>query len=160
MNNQSNSQISLDNILKIFGSTWTLDVLNLYLLTPVCLFGIFSNLICYFILRKKTFHSALIFKYLRINVLNSIFVSAISSTTFLSTYRMFSFTNTYASFFYGAYFYVTLLPLSYLYGNLLDICAVLERIAFPTKTGNIFKVIKYKHTALVLFITSFIVKAY
>ena len=157
MSNQTNFGFSLDSLLKLFGSSWTLDVLIVYINTPVCLFGIFSNIVCYFILRKKAFHSALIFKYLRINVLNSIFVSIVLSTSLLGTYRIFSFTNTYASFFYSAYFYGFLLPMSYLYGNLLDICTILERIAFSTKTSLLVKFIKEKYVPLLLLAISVII---
>ena len=157
MNNQTNVEFTLDSLLKLFGSSWTLDLLIVGLLTPVSIFGILSNIICYLILRKKPFHSALIFKYLRINVLNSIFVSFILSTSLFGTYRIFSLANTYASYFFASYFYLTLLPISYLYGNLLDIFTILERITYCTNINFIVKNIKDKKTPLILLIISVII---
>ena len=69
-----------------------------------------------------------IFGYFQLYIFNSIIISLILVTTFISnSYRIFSFTNTYESITYGIYVFTPILTVLYFYGNLLDILIIIER---------------------------------
>lgn len=149
--NSTKTGLNLDNLLKLFGSSWILDSLNVYCITPVCIFAVATNLISYLILRKVKFRKILVFNYIRINVFNSILISLILGTTFFGTYRVFNFTNTHGSFFYTSYFYTYFLSVFYFYSNLMDICTILERISNFSKNASLKKFIRLKYIRVAVF---------
>ena len=148
---------SLDELYKFFGSTWCIDMLNVYCILPICIAGVISNLIVYTILRKEKFQNILIFKFIRANIIYSIFISLILSFSFLGTYRVFKFTNSYGSYFFSAYFYTYFLSLFYFNSNLIDIFAVIERITNFDTNSHLKKFICFKYLRLVAFIVMLVI---
>ena len=76
--NESNSSFpaySLDYWQTYLGSTWPIDSLYFYGLTSLGIVGFLMNALAYYVLRNKIFHTAILFKYLRISVLNSLAIS-------------------------------------------------------------------------------------
>ena len=90
-----NSQIPLENMVRLYGTTWTVYSGTLYALTPLSLFASITNIICYLVLSRKPFQASTIFKYLRLNVLNSLILCLILMTRFITTVYKFDFTNSY-----------------------------------------------------------------
>ena len=154
---QINSSEPLENLIRPFGSTWTVYAGTLYGLTPLSIMAAFMNIITYFILRQSQFKTSTIFKYLKYNVLNSLIISLILATKIISTVYKFDFTNSYASSFYGNFFFGPFLAIFYLNGNLLDIFITIERILKIHPIEKIKKIIKLKFFWLFLFILSLII---
>ena len=110
-NNTYINALIVDSFYQLFGSTWYTDALNVYFLIPVCIIGVILNLIVYKIIRNEKFHKILIFNFIRVNMINSILISLILSTTWLhieyssSQTRMehificLTFTDTYCHYF-------------------------------------------------------------
>ena len=157
MSSNESSTLTLDGLFKLFGSTWYIDMLNVYLIIPISILGLVSNLIVNRILRKERFQTILIFNYIRVNIVNSIFLSLILSTSFLGTYRVFEFTNTYESYFFTAYFYIYFLSLFYFHSNLMDIFAVVERITNFNKNRYLKRFIRHKSLRLLSFIAVIVI---
>ena len=109
--NQTNTvHFTLDELYKLFGSTWYTDSLNVYCLIPVCVIGVILNLVVFKIIRKEKFRKILIFSFIRVNIINNIFLSLILSTSYLASYRVFDYTNTYMNLF----FYRSFLPIHFI----------------------------------------------
>ena len=89
------SDIPLGNMVRLFGTTWTVYVGTLYGLTPILV------LATYLILKRDPFHTSTIFKYLRLNALNSLILCVLLTTGFLITIYKFDFTNNYFISFYA-----------------------------------------------------------
>ena len=138
------SEIPLENMVRLFGTTWTVYAGTLYGLTPICVLGSIMNLATYLILKRDPFHTSTIFKYLRLNVLNSLVLCVLLMTRFLITIYKFDFTNNYLISFYANFIYAPFLSILYLNGNLLDILIVIERIIKVQPVDSIKKIIKQK----------------
>ena len=123
-----NSSEPLENMIRPFGTTWTVYYGTLYGLTPISLIGAIMNIVAYFILCQSQFQTSIIFKYLRYNVLNSLIISLILATKIITTIYKFDFTNSYAASFYGNFFFGPFLAIIYLNGNFLEIIITIERI--------------------------------
>ena len=130
--NESNSSFpaySLDYWQTYLGSTWPIDSLYFYGLTSLGIVGFLMNALAYYVLRNKIFNTAILFKYLRISVLNSLAISLFMIFVFIpSTYRIFDFTNSYGAMFYGSYLQVPVISVIYFNGELLELSIIVERI--------------------------------
>ena len=155
---ESKSPYNLDYWLHYYGSTWTTDSLYVFALTPMSLLSFIMNILAFIVLSKSSFGSAIIFRYLRLYVLNSSIISILLATTFLfSSYRIFSFTNSYQSLFYGSYVHSPFLSISYTFGGLLEIFITIERALTFMPNRGLKKIINHKFFGLVLlFISIFI----
>ena len=149
-----NSTIPLENMVRLYGTTWTVYAGSLYGLLPISLLGSIINLATYLILWRKPFHSSTIFKYLRLNVLNSLILCLILMTRFVNTVYKFDFTNSYIISIYGNFIYAPFLSIFYLNGNLLDILIIIERIIKVYPIPSIIRIIKLKHFWIFLFVLS------
>ena len=152
-----NSSEPLENMVRLYGTTWTAYAGTLYGLTPLCLVGTLMNLITYIILWKSPFRKATLFKYLRLNVLNSLLLCLVLMTRFSVTVYKFDFTNSYAAAFYANIIFAPLLSIFYLNGNLLDIFLVIERIQKLQPNEKIKKMIKLKYFWAFLFVLSVLI---
>ena len=149
---------NLDYWLKYYGSTWTTDCLYVFALTPISIISFIMNILAFIVLSKNSLGSAVIFRYLRLYVLNSSILSLILATTFLfSSYRIFSFTNSYSSLFYGSYFHSPFLSIFYCFGGLLEICISIERTLNFMPNRAIKKLINNNKAWLVLFTLSILI---
>ena len=123
MNTDNSTQthyLSLDFWLSLFGSYLAFDYLYFYLVTSLSIIAFGFNLISWLVLQKSIFSSSEFYRFMRVYTFNGIILSLILSTTFATTsFRLFSFTNSYTAIFYGAYFYTPLLSIFYLNSSLL-----------------------------------------
>ena len=141
-------KLTLDYWLSLVGSTKLLDSLYLYVLTPISAMAFILNSIALKIFFKKTFQNSTFYSYLKMLVINSLFLSLLQTTAFTNkTYRLFSFTNTYEAMFYGCYFYTPLVSILYINISLLEICIIVRRILYFNKYPFIFR--KYFKTKIV-----------
>ena len=148
----------LEYWLRIYGSTWLMDGLYFYLLTPISLVSVIFNLLTYLILKRSSFGSGVIFNYLRAYTINSALLSVLLTTTFIcTTYRIFEFTNTYGAYFFGSYFHSPFLSIFYFNGNLLELCIIMERIIILNKIKHVKNVLQFKYFKLILFLSSVVI---
>ena len=152
-----NSSIPLDQQIRFFGTNWSIYSATLYGLTPAGGLSAVFNFIAYCILMKKEFKSSTIFKYLRINVMNSLIISLLVMTRFTFIIYKFDYTNTYEAITYGNYIFAPFLSIFYLNGNLLDIYIILERILTIKPQNIVKKVIKFEYFWLFMFLFSLII---
>ena len=151
----NSSTSSLEYWLQYYGSTWTTDYLSLFALTPISLFSFIMNITAFKVLSNSSFGSASIFRYLRLYVLNSSILSLILATTFVFyTYRIFSFSNSYGTLFYGSYFHSPFLSIFYTFGGLLEICITIERALTFMPNRGLKQIINHKRLWLILLIFS------
>ena len=156
MNSTNNTIKSLDSWLKAYGYPFYLEILYIFILTPLSVLTFASNLVTYMVLRKKQFMTSEFFRYLRLYVLNGCIISLIIITAFTSvTHQLFKFTNTYETIFYGCYIYFPLLSIFYFFSSLLEICVVFERLLFflPRRFKRI-KILSFKTFHILMFIIS------
>ena len=152
-----NSSEPLENMVRPFETTWTVYAGTLYGLTPISVISALMNLLAYFILRKNSFQTSTIFKYLRINVLNSLVISLLLMTKFTCTPYKFDYTNTNAGMFYLNHVYAPLLSIFYLNGNFLDITIIIERVIKVHPIGIIKRVIKSRFFWALLLLISLVI---
>lgn len=132
MNESSNiseiTEYTLDDWYNYFGVPFEMDITYVYVLTPISLLSSGFNLLTFIVLLNKDFNLSVIYSYLRLYIFNSLIISFILTTTFVSnSYRIYSFTNTFGSITYGIYVFTPILTVLYFYSNLLEICIIIER---------------------------------
>ena len=131
MNTTENKHFSLDFWLNAFGSVLEVDILYVYLLTPLALVSFCFNLTSFVVLLKSSFSISSFYKYMRVYSLNSTLISLVVLTTFTNrTHRIFSFTNTYPALIFGVYIKNPLESILYLYSSLLEIFLIIERLLY------------------------------
>ena len=136
-----NLKVSLNNMSKsewfeIFGSTYSLDMLYICLLTPLSITGLFLNLLCFYVLAKAEFSNILIFRYIKYHILISSVICVALSLLFLShTIQIFSFTNTFGAKSIGAYIILPAVLICYTFSSILSIFITIERI-YTLKARN------------------------
>jgi hypothetical protein len=156
--NETHLEYTLDEWYDYFGVTFEMDVTYVYVLTPMSLASIVLNMLTFIVLLNKKFNLSVIFSYFRLYVFNSLIISILLTTTFISnTYRIFSFTNTFGSITYGIYVFTPILTVLYFYSNLLEICIILERTEkyLPPKYRHI-KNLNFNKVCLGLFVFSIV----
>ena len=124
---------TLDDLLTSYGSTWILDILNLYLFTIISILSLIANLIS-FIIFCKMINSLPLNQYLRVYCVSNVCISLVSVFNFLATsYRLINWSNSFWTQAYYNYVYTPVANLSYFYSGVLDIVILLERIAIFNK---------------------------
>ena len=160
MNNTTNSNSTIDYFnydlefwLPQFASTWALDSIFLFIITPLALSGVVLNVLTLIILCQKKFQQNKINHYFRCIALNSAVMNLTESTIFVcSTYRYFEFSNTFESNAFGLHVYLPISNSCYIFGSCLDILVSLERCSiFVTRLKRLFEY-KVKYVCLVLFV--------
>ena len=143
----------------MIGQSPIFDYLYMYSLVPFFLIAFGFGSLSYWILLKKEFNRNSFFKYMRAYALNSLFLFAILTTTFIPfTKSVFQLTNTYQAIFYGCFFYTALLSIFYLNSSFIEICIIIERLLYflPAKYKRI-KVIGFYKFCVLLFIASLVI---
>ena len=143
MNSTSNNSYfyyDLEFWLPQFASTWALDSIYLFVITPLALIGVFLNIFTFILLSKKEFHKNKIYSYLKCIVINSALMNLVESGLFsCSTFRYFDFSNTYETNFYGTHVFLPVSSTCYIFGSCLDILVSLERCSiFVNKLKRLF----------------------
>ena len=135
-----NSYYDLDYWLPQFASTWALDSIYLFIITPLAVFGVILNIFSFIVLSKKDFHKNKIYIYFRCIALNSALMNLVESGIFVcSTYRYFEFSNTIESNIFGIYVYLPISNTCFMFGSCLDILVSLERCSiFVNKLKRLF----------------------
>ena len=151
-----NSSIPLNEMVRLYGTSWFVYAGTLYGITPLSIFGTIMNLIAFLILCKKPFQNSVFFKYLRLNTFNSLILSLILTTRFATTMYKFDFTNTYAASFYREVFYTPILYVIYMYGNLLDIIIIVERLLYVHPIEILKKIVNFKYLWVILITSCFL----
>ena len=119
---------TLDEWFVVFASTLDMDILYVLVLIPLSALSFIMNSLTFKVLLSEQFNLSFIYSYFRLYVFNSLIISLILSTTFISnSYRYFEFTNTYASITYGIYVFTPILTVLYFYSSLLEIIIIIER---------------------------------
>jgi len=85
--NNNQTELIKSIFYMIVGSTWTLDSLYLFLVTPMGLLGLMLNAVSFGIFISKQFRSHTLFKYLQVYTFNSMILSATLSCSFLISPR-------------------------------------------------------------------------
>ena len=157
---QQTYYLNLDFWLNLIGAKITYEYLNTYFITIVSIVGFFLNSTSLFILTHKSlFTSTDFYKLMRVYTLNSIILSLIQATTFVTTSnRLLGIASSYERSLYYIYFYVPFLSFFYLNSSLLEICMVFERISYFLPSRNrIIKKIGFKKMCLGVFTISALV---
>jgi hypothetical protein len=134
MNISQNSSNSTENIdlweilmFKI-GSSWALDTIYLYIITPLGFLGVISNIISAFVLFKISETHA-IYKYYQVYTANGILICTIIMLNFYTrTPRYFDFSLTHGAGVYRCQVLYGSYTLA-LFGNLINISILLERLS-------------------------------
>jgi hypothetical protein len=155
--NNSNFLIDEKFYLKI-GSSWTLDTIYLIIISPLGFFGLFFNLICFWILFHIKIKEVKLYQYLKVYSLCSGFICLILDFAFL-TYSSRYFQDFYHPFvkIYRCRIYGYLMICLSFFSNLLDILISLDRITiFSTKINFFRNINPYKLCAVLLLFCLFI----
>jgi hypothetical protein len=133
MNNSSvefNHQIIESLFIEIIGSSWLTDVLNFYPFTIFGILGLTLNLLAFAILaNKREFHMSM-YTYLRVYTVQNSIMCLISTFNFLCTsYRLFSFVNSYTAQLFAQFIYIPIANFCYFYNGVLEILILLDRIS-------------------------------
>ena len=130
MNSTNSTNIqSLDYWFNYYGVTFTIDIMYMYFLTPISIVSFLLNSISlYTLTSNRQFNKSILYKYLKLYILNSIIISLLLISAFTpNTYRIFEFTNTHLALAYGSYILTPVISFFYFYSTLLEICISLER---------------------------------
>ena len=139
INNQTTSNYyTLDDLLTSYGSTWILDILNLYLFTVISVLSLIANLFGFIIFYNMR-NSLPLYQYLRFYCISNVVMSLASVFNFLATsYRIISWSNSFWTQAYYNYVYTAIINLSYFYSSVLDVVILLDRIAIINKLVKIY----------------------
>lgn len=132
MNSSSNqteeSAYSLDEWFTQYGVSFGMDIVYVYIITPISLISFLLNSLTFSVLLNNKFNLSVVYSYFRLYIFNSTIISLFLITTFVcNSYRVFSFTNSYEATTYGIYVYEPILCVLYFYSNLLEIFMIIER---------------------------------
>ena len=129
--NQSEIYLTKTEWFELFGSFLAVDIIFLFITTPMSFIGFILNIVSFVILSKKTFKKSVIYSYMRIYNFNSIFISLISFflfTTHCYTYFQFTYSNPISSY-YLSFVYVPLVNFCMSFAILMEIIISIERIS-------------------------------
>jgi hypothetical protein len=130
----NNSTFELNNhISQNLGSTWLLDSIYLFIMSPLGFTGFVLNILVLFVLlpRVKQANHIRLFKYLIVYSLNSAVICFLLTFIFihLSPAEYLGFTFTYVSKFYSCHILVYLTLGLCFFGYLLDIIILIDRLS-------------------------------
>jgi hypothetical protein len=152
------SYLTKDQIFELYGSTIIKDGIVFFALMPLSIIGIIFNSISLIVFYKEKFSSITLYDYLKVYTWNSIFINLVQllvvsgqSFRFLSL----SYSSKLPGY-YMAYVYIPGLNILILFGVLLEVCIVIERISqFSTGFKYILK-FKVRNLCLAFFVFSFV----
>jgi hypothetical protein len=148
---------TMDELFKMYGSTWALDSINLFGYTAVSIAGFILSAFSLVILRSDEFKIPL-YAYLRVYCLSNIICSFINIFNFVfSTYRIFEWSNSYGAQVYYNYILIPVVNISYFYGSVLNIVIILDRISyFDFRMRTFFKLSPYV-ISMIAFVVIFVI---
>jgi hypothetical protein len=125
-----NQSYLTEEFYQTIGSTWIIDGINFYLVSPIGLIGFLLNLSGLCIMLKIHVNTTKLYIYLRYYCLNSALICLICGFTFVAySPRYFSYFNNYYAIFYRCRIFNFVASSLYFYGNILDILVALERLS-------------------------------
>ena len=156
--NSTLNETSLEAVLLDLISKQTLiQYMYVCLLIPLSLIAVGLNALVFMVLKGKEFKTKTFFSYFQFNVINSILLSLVITTSFFCfTKNVFEFTNSYAANFYYCYIYTPLLSTFYINNSLLEILIVVERCLY-FMPSRLKKLIDYKKLGVLVLLISFFV---
>jgi uncharacterized membrane protein len=126
--NTSISYLSYYDLAVILGSTKLVEFMFTFVIPPLCLVGLISNVIALSILLdKQQQFTANIFKYMKAYLACSILIGIIATLNIFTTARFVNF-NSYVGIFYVCYIYIPLMNMLNLYASFLNNLMMTERV--------------------------------
>lgn len=152
----------LEYLLRTYGSTWTLDILNLTVFTAVSVIGLILNLFGLVVFLDKSEFNIPLYQYIRVSLVANSILCLASVFNFLATsYRLIAWSNSYWTQAYYNYVYSCIINLSYFYVSVLDIVILLDRIAnFDKRFKTWFKLSPYTICIVIFVICALIDSPY
>ena len=150
----------VDYWLTQYGSTFSLDAIYLFFLTPFAFLGAILNLFSFLLLNKKELSKNNFFNYFKYTSLNGFLINLFETFLLIGcSHRYVSISNTYGALFYGNYFYLPITSTLNFYGSILDILINLERLScFKTRIKSFFKY-PARYVCLIAFISCLIINS-
>ena len=130
-NNNSNNGSFMESLLALLDSTWFLDSLYLFLITPLEFVSLGLNVLAFVALcRIHKIGDQAIYKYLRVYTLNASLACLVSIATFGSySPRYFSFALALFTRYHRCILDTFVILTLYFFSNLLDVVIALDRLA-------------------------------
>ena len=153
MNSSNETFYPLDYWLNLYGYPYFLDLITVYVITPIWFLSFILSIFSLFILFKTPFFASNFFNYMRLYVANCLILSLLSLTSILATtHNFFSITNSFEAVFYSVYIFTMAQNCLFLFSSSIEICLVIERILYLLPRGfKRIKFISFKKFFLVLF---------
>ena len=127
-------------LLNIVHSSWPLDSLYLFLVSPIGFVGTITNTVSFITLFNVRKSNKVIYKYIRIYTVNSAFGSLIQFASFVGySPRYFQFSFESFARFYRCIIFSFVGTTLYFFANLLDIVLAIERLSLLKSKLKTFK---------------------
>ena len=129
--NQSEIYLTKTEWFEVFGSSFTRDIIFLFITTPISFIGFILNIISCAILSKRAFEKCDVYSYMRMYSFNSTFINLFSVFLFtVHCYNFFEFTySSSIPSYYISFVYVPLVNLCMCFAILMEIIISIERIS-------------------------------
>jgi hypothetical protein len=164
MYSNTSIQITEELLITKLGSTWLIDSVYLFFLSPVNFVGFWLNTICFLMLlfknKQKKTNKVKLFKYLTVYALNSALTCLLHSFLFISFSPRYFPDLTFDWFpkFYRCRILSYVSISLYFFGSILDIMIALDRLSIFLKDGfNYLNGNKPYRKCTIAFIVSFLV---
>jgi hypothetical protein len=145
---------SFEQLLVIFGSVWTQDVLFISLI-PIGFIGFLLNILTLIILNDKSIFELKVFDYLRLFTVNSGTICLLIMTRFVDkSQNIIEFSNSYVAVFYFTKIYYPLINILFFNGTCLDILLSFDRVVSFSNRFQWFKRMNTKIVSLIIVIVS------
>jgi hypothetical protein len=149
--NSSYQYYTTDEIFLKYGSTWALDVLNLYPYITVSSLGVLLSILALIIFQDSEFNTPL-YVYMRVMSAVNILQSSLNIFNFaFTTLRIIPISNTYAAQFFFNFIFSPVASTCYFYSSVLGLIILLDRISyFKFEFKSLFIISAYKISAIAL----------
>ena len=140
MNNSIHFEFSyIDKLYERMGSTWLLDFVYLFIISPIGFVGCCLNLFSFFILYKIKVKETMLYEYLGFYSLNGSLICFLISLSFICySPRYYPYYLSYFSRINRAFLAPLVSTILYFVCNLLDILIALERLSIFVKSLKAF----------------------
>jgi hypothetical protein len=157
-NNNTQSMLTLDNLYDLLGSYYFMDFFHMFIVAPINLIGIITNIACLLILSEKFYFQSTFYKYLCIVCLKSAIRNLF--TVFLMFFlsrRYFAFASAYWASLVLGYLITPVLTTLFLFGSLVDIWITLEKLARFKRIYNKLLIFSPFKTSILLLLFSILI---
>ena len=149
----SDSEILFEQI----GSTWLLDTIYIFIITPIGFIGLALNLITLYVLYCIKQNRTKLYEYLKLYTFISLLICFICSFTFMSfSARYYSNFTNYVSRFYRSFVITSLLSTFSFIIYLADILLALDRLSIFIERFKAIRKIRTIYLILIMILTSLI----